>query len=357
MKKDKLHFNLRRVDSYNKPFNFIISEREAGKSTALLNKAYKLFKKKHQQTIIIRRRVVDITELYVNSIARSINFFLPKDKQIEITFKKGNIKDGTVEVYIGDVQFLLIIALSIDISRAKSCICPNPGMIIYDEFICNNRGGEKYLEQEAFRFKEIYNTYQRYAVMNHHRLKCYFSGNPYSLYNPYFSDLDVNTLRLKPGVFIAEKNYVIYCYRIKEALRKVILRRNPLYQFDESYKRYAFYGQAVNDQQFIVVPKRPEGFYLRYVFRLSNKYLHVWSNNTSEDNWNDCKYYIECLNDTESSKKIYAIDFNNLVQNTNLLNPQLRFLFFRLKSAIQTREVTYNNVEAGYLTEQLYSCI
>lgn len=30
MKKDKLHFNFRKVDSYNKVFNFVISEREAG---------------------------------------------------------------------------------------------------------------------------------------------------------------------------------------------------------------------------------------------------------------------------------------------------------------------------------------
>lgn len=275
MKKDKLHFNTRRIDSYNKDFNFVISERESGKSTALLNKAYLLFKKKKQQTIIIRRRVVDITELYVNSIARSINFFLPEDKQIEITFKKGNIKDGTVEVYIGEEQFLLIIALSIDVSRAKSCICKNPGMIIFDEFICNNRGGEKYLNDEAFRFKEIYNTYQRYAIMNRHKLKCYFAGNPYSLYNPYFSDKDVDTLALKPGAFIVGPDYIVYCYRTNEKLKKLILERNPLYKFDEAYKRYAFDGLAVNDSQFILDPKRPERFNLRYVFRINNRYLQI----------------------------------------------------------------------------------
>lgn len=355
MKKDKLHISLRRVDSYDKPFNFIISEREAGKSSAILTKAYKLFKKKHRTTLIIRRLIADITDTYINDCAKVINKFLPKDKQIQLDFKKGSIKEGVVDVFVAGKHFLRIIALSNPMSRIKSTMIKNPAMIVFDEFICNNRAGEKYIDNEAFKFKEIYNTYQREC--HGYILKCYFMGNPYSLYNPYFSDLDVNTLELKPGAFIVQRNYVIYCYRIKDKLREAILKRNPLYQFDESYKRYAFYGLAVNDTQFIISATRPDGFYLRYIFRMSNKYLHVWSNSSQDDYWANTKYYIECLSEPESTKRIYAIDFNNLVSNTNLLTPQLRFLFLRLKTSIATRAVTYNNIEAGYLTEQLYSCI
>lgn len=353
MRKDKLHISLRRVDSYNKPFNFIISEREAGKSSAILTKAYKMFKKKHRTTLIIRRLIADITETYINDCAKVINKFLPKEKQIEISFKKGSIKEGVVDVFIGDETFLRIIALSNPMSRIKSTMIKNPAMIIFDEFICNNRAGEKYLDQEAFKFKEIYNTYQREC--HGYILKCYFMGNPYSLYNPYFSDLDVNTLELHPGAFICAKNYVIYCYRIKDKLREAILKRNPLYQFDESYKKYAFYGQAVNDSQFIIVPKRPEKFYLRYVFRINNKYLHVWSNSDNDYLYN-VKYYLEVMNSTETNR-VYAIDFNNLVQNTSLVTAQLKCLFIRLKQAISTRTVSFNNIEAGYLSEALYTCI
>lgn len=273
MRKDKLHISLRKVDSYNKPFNFIISEREAGKSSAILTKAYKVFKKKHRTSIIIRRLIADITETYINDCSKVINKFLPKDKQIAFEYKRGNIKEGVVDVFIDNRHFLRIIALSNPMSRIKSTIIRNPGMIIFDEFICNNRAGEKYLDNEAFKFKEIYNTYQREC--NGYILKCYFMGNPYSLYNPYFSDLDVNTLELQPGAFICAKNYVISCYRIKDELREAILKRNPLYQFDESYKRYAFYGLAVNDQNFIIQPHRPEKFTLRYIFRLNNRYLHI----------------------------------------------------------------------------------
>lgn len=44
IERDKLHYNTTKIDGYNLPFNFIISEREAGKSTAIvLDKIYKAF--------------------------------------------------------------------------------------------------------------------------------------------------------------------------------------------------------------------------------------------------------------------------------------------------------------------------
>ena len=354
MKKDKLHFNFCKVDSYNRCFNFIISEREAGKSTAILWKAYIQFKKNHKTTIIIRRLIADITETYIQDTAKVINKFLSKDKQITLEFKKGSIKDGVVDVYCEGKHFLRVIALSNPMSRIKSTMVKNPAMIVFDEFICNNRAGEKYIDQEAFKFKEIYNTYQREC--HGYILKCYFLGNPYSLYNPYFSDLEVNTFDLKPGAFIVGKNYIISCYKIKQALKDLILKRNPLYQFDESYKRYAFDGLAVNDSQFIIDINRPQKFFLRYVFRVNNRYLHIWCNN-SDDYKIDCRYYIEVLRDTESTKKIFAIDFNNLVANTRLITVPLKVLFARLKQAIATRQCIFNSIEAGYLTEAIYGCI
>jgi hypothetical protein len=42
MKLDNLHYSFTKIDGYNKPFNFIISEREAGKSTALWLKIYRM---------------------------------------------------------------------------------------------------------------------------------------------------------------------------------------------------------------------------------------------------------------------------------------------------------------------------
>ena len=51
--RDNIHFSSRKIDSYNLPFNFIISEREAGKSTAVwLDKSYKAFKENGETTFV-----------------------------------------------------------------------------------------------------------------------------------------------------------------------------------------------------------------------------------------------------------------------------------------------------------------
>lgn len=69
MYKDKIHYTPRRIDSYNKPFNFITSEREAGKTTSVIAfKLYKAWYHEHRPSIILRRNIVDITETYITDL-------------------------------------------------------------------------------------------------------------------------------------------------------------------------------------------------------------------------------------------------------------------------------------------------
>lgn len=361
MKKDHLHFTLRRVDSYNFPWNYIISEREAGKSTAIWNKVYKEFKTKNRTAIIIRRRINDITDIYINDIAESINTFLPEDKQIKFIFKKGSIKEGVVDVYIEDKRIFRVIALSNPMSRIKSLVLTNPGILVFDEFICNTRCQEKYLDNEAFKLKEIYNTFNRKAREQGYFIKCYFLGNPYSLYNPYFADKNVDTLQLKPGAFIVnkEQKYIVYCYRIKEELKKEILANNPLYIMDESYKRYAFDGISINDTNFIINSKQPDGYRLKYIFRINHRYLGVYvDSRTRETVGYDCgKYWIAIIDYTGENRRIFAVDFDNLIHGSQLMTTDMRAIGWKLKYAIARRDVSYQNIESGYLTEEVYSIL
>ena len=58
IKRDNIHYSTRKIDGYNLPFNFVISERELGKSTTIiLDKIYKPFKERGETTIVIRRNV------------------------------------------------------------------------------------------------------------------------------------------------------------------------------------------------------------------------------------------------------------------------------------------------------------
>lgn len=349
--RDNIHYNTRRIDGYNLPFNFIISEREAGKSTAIwLDKAYKSFKEHGQTTLVIRRKVVHITKAYIDDIEQIINKFT--DDHVVFEYPLSSIKDGIVDIKIKDKRFMRICALSVDITALKSLVLRDLKNIIFDEFICNGRFGEKYLKDESTKFMEVYNTFRRESA----NLKCFFMGNPYSLFNPYFMFFNIPTSKLKRGSIISDgKSYVVECYQISDELRAKILKENPLYQFDNAYTKYAFEGINVNDENIIILPKCPENYSLLYIFKASGKYIGVFRNNLYFCD-GEIRYYCQFIAPETISKRrdIIAFDFEELVQNTIMLSPEERMKFQKIKDAMRKRMIAFSSIECYYLTEEIY---
>lgn len=353
MKQDNIHYNLNKLLSYNKTFNFVISSREAGKTTACWLYAYKLLRVKNKTTIVIRRLIADITDTYISDIENVINKFQDDDKQIKLIYKKGSIKDGIVdvEVSIGDAEpipFFRVIALSNPMMRIKSLMYPNLGLILFDEFICNTRLGEKYLNNEVFKFKELFNTFQRESK----QLRCIFMGNPYSLYNPYFTWIEVNTKNIYEGSFQVGNTWVVECYKLTDELKEFILSRNPLYQFDDSYTQYAFDGRAVNDKQIRILEKLPEHYSLRYVFYIEGKKLCIYRNDELDpDNW----YWVGIDdNYTSTRRDIITFDYNTLIEGTILINNEDKKIFRLIKNGFRFRRMQFKSIQESYLFEQIY---
>lgn len=351
MIRDNLHFNFRTIDGYNKPFNFVISEREAGKSTAMwLDKVYIPFQKSGATSLIIRRRVVDITDTFITDIENIINKFI--QTPINLSYNKSSIKDGIVNVYVNESLMCRIVALSIPVSRLKSLILLNIQAILFDEFICALHLGERYLKGEAFKFKELYNTFQR----ENPKIKTYFMGNPYSLFNPYFLDFGIDTKKLKQGVILSGNNYVVQCYQICEDLKKMILGRNALYQFDDAYTKYAFDGSNIEDQA-IKLGTKPNNFQLKLILKIENKYLTLWQNNYYEDMCDKFHVQVENKNIYSKNRNTYVLDFNEMIERTMLLSKEDHFKFLDFKSAVERRRVTFSTIEAYYLAMELYANI
>ena len=350
IKRDLIHFNCRKIDGYNLPFNFIISEREAGKSTAIwLDKAYKSFAENGSTTLVVRRKVVHITKAYIDDIAQIINKFT--DDKVIFQYSQSSLKEGIVDIYINEKRFMRVVALSIDITALKSLVLRDLKYIVFDEFICNQRFGEKYLKDEATKFMEVYNTFRRESE----NLKCYFMGNPYSLFNPYFMFFNVNTAKIKRGSILTDKkSYVIQCYEITSELRAKILEENPLYQFDNSYTKYAFEGQNINDLNIIIREKIPPNFKLLYVFKSANKYIGLYRNTFWSEN--DILYYAEFINGNKISKRrdIICFDFEELVERVVMLSPDERYKFQKIKDAMRKRLIAFNSIECYYLLEEIY---
>lgn len=334
---------------YNLPFNAIISPREAGKSTEWMSDAWNLFKQGYT-SLIIRRHVNSISVAYIESIRFVINKFY--DEEVRFQYTKGELKEGIVYIYIQKKLFACICALSKDIADIKSIVLPNIGRIYFDEFIVNPKFKEKYLHGEADKFKDVYNTFYRETNT---KLKCFFIGNPYSLYNPYFSWWGVDTSKLKEGALIRGKNWIVWCYALTEELKQYILSRNPLYEFDDSYTRYGFHGKAVADENAKIIPMLPQNYYLEYVFRINDKFVEVYKNqyiNDLED-----KFFCQVTNQIGKNRTAFAFDFTQLVDRTALISRDDKFRFRRLKSAMQRNNVYYQTIEVYYLLLEIYNYI
>lgn len=360
MKRDDLHFNFRKIDGYDKDFNAVISEREAGKTTAMWNKVYLAYKKYGYRTLVIRRRIADITDVYIEDIAEVINKFIDnEDELVKLHYKQAGIKQGIVNVYIVNDKgeedlFCRVVGLSNPMSRIKSLIVRRLKYIVFDEFICNTKLGEKYLENEAFKFNELYNTFQREAFDEGIRLKCYFMGNPYSTYNPYFADWNVNFDEIKPGCLIIGDTYAIEAYQILPELRNKILERNPLYKFDNSYKEYAFNGVAINDKDILLVQKQPENYSLRFFMKIGEEYVKIFRNNFYDPEA-EYNYWIGKSNKKELFKnQSFCFDINDLASGTQMWNNESRMKFEMFKYALGSRLVAFQDIEIAYLVNNLY---
>lgn len=348
-KRDNIHYSFRKVDGYKKPNVFVISAREAGKSTAVwLDKSYKKFKDKGQTTLVIRRNIVSITNAYIDSIFKIIRKFNPDD-ELEVHYQRGALKEGIVDVKVNGVTYLLIVALSVSIDRIKSLVLENIGVIIFDEFIVNKAFGEKYLSKEIDRFKEVYNTFYRESEET---LVTYFLGNPYSLYNPYFLHYGVDITKLKPGIILSGDTWVVECYELTQELKDYILSRNPLYQFDDSYTRYAFNGEAVNDMNVRLLTTPPPQFGLQFVVRMEGKLIGFFFNKNVKSEKDD---YFHCRFMDSTKREVICFDFGELVDGAVLWNTRSdRWIFEMFKIAMRTRRVTFGDINVYNLCEQIY---
>ena len=364
--KDNLHFEKRQVDSYGKPFNLIVSEREAGKSTTRTN-LYSLNFQHEGTWIALRRQIADCTETYISDIEKILNKF--SYVPVRLLYKTSDIKNGIIDVYAAEVEigfdedgkqeeifhnkrlFFRVLGMSNPMSRIKSLMMPNLDGFVFDEYICNTALGEKYLTQEAFRFKEIFNTFQREARKP---LKCYFFGNPYSVFNPFHTWLGIDTRKIRAGALIVGKNYVMQCYKIKPELKEQILKRNPLYEFDDAYRKYAFDGLAVNDLRIPILREKPSGAFLAFVLRAEGTWLGVYRLPPNlEDRY---AYLVDNIEwNKDYKRKVFCFDFNNMESNTLLIQKVLRDKLAYFKFAIANNLVAYSRVDNSYLIEYIYN--
>ena len=367
MKRDQhLHFRWNHALSHHKVWNFAIGERESGKSVDSWFLLWNAFHYHKRPSIVLRRRTADITSAYIEDTANVLNKFL--EEPIQLLYMKGDIKQGIVDVKLGkanvaynwkEIQqmptFFRVISLSTPMSRIKSLMLKDVKYIFDDEFICNLRAGEKYLTaDEYFLIKEIYTTYNREASTP---IRIIAAGNPYSVYTPLFMGLNIDTSKLKPGAFIVGPNYIVDCFQVPEELKKQILANNPMYEFDDSYRRYAFSGEAINDQNIRIHKTEPRGFKLKFVFKMGKDFISIHRGKAADFSFWVCKHGSDWLSKVGKRRKIIVFNFGDMIEGSVKFNPEMIVNMAQLKQAMERREITFNCIDAQYMLEDIYSMI
>lgn len=337
----------------------VFSEREAGKSTLMVKLIYEHFRKTGLPSIVIRRRSADITEQYLYDTFVTIPKKFTDGQCPEAQYTKGNIQNGMVDIKLCGKIFCRVIALSSPLMRLKSACLIGLKFMMLDEAVINVRQGEKWLDDEAFRLKELYTTYNRECYQKDKGKSIIFIafGNPYSYYTPLIADWMVNINLLHPGAILTGDIWYVECYQICEELKQKIMRENPLFRNNSIYTDYAMKGIAVNDSNLRIIDKQPKNFPLQYCFRLHGKTVGIYR---GWDDELDLHYWVSIIDASTVSKRrdIICYDFGDMLNEAKtVLGQRGKKDFALLKQSVRYRQIAHRSAEEANLTEELYQLL
>lgn len=361
--RDNIHYNVSEDDGYNVPIVCVLSPREPGKTTSImLDKIYKGFKKDGLPAVVCVNQQADITEAYLASFEEQINEF----KGYEIHTKYSKSSANTVSIIREkdtDKPFVYIIPFSAPKTRLKRLVLGKVSCMWYDECNVDVTIGEKWPDDIANKWNELYTTLARKNYPD--KLRFYMTGNFYTRYNPLLVYLGVDCNKLEIGKKLLTKktktvngklldySTLVDCYQLKPELREYILAHNPGYSFDDTYQKY-FEGKAIGDVGVPIDEKQPNGYSLKSVFKVSGRYLYIYKG------WDDSglsKYWLKATDQAPGKRRdIWIVDLKDM-QSDTFLAKSFKRMFDSLKMAISRSEVSFSSPEAFYFMQQIYSVL
>lgn len=353
---DNIHFSLSKVDGFQKDFNLIFGIREDGKTASMAIKAIPKLRKYGATPTYYVRQVNQVNEYYIESLRNNWNKWLKHP--INFYYRQKELDNGMAWLYLDQQKkcpAINIVSLAKKTDVLKSVMMKRPGDMYLDEFILDVRGGSKYCPAEVFKVKETYSTYYReWKNAGVPRPRFYGFGNPYSLYNPYFCELNIDTKKIKvPGATQIVGNWLVMHHKISPELLEFIKKTNPLFNLEDEYAKYAYGGEAINDMNVRIVEKRPNDFGLDFCFYANHKTFGVYSNFDCDE----MDYWIGELLDTGKRRTVFSLNFGDLIEGSALISSRDRILLGNLKSSMGARRVGFQTLEANYLMEEVYKLL
>lgn len=326
-----MYWDITKTLSHNCLFNFVIGMRGAGKTYGALKYAMQHYlnareRGREWQFLYVRRMKTELQKL---TIARGGRLFRAVQKE----FPERDLKAESNVLYCDDQICGYAQPLS-TASILKSDAFPDVQMIIFDEFIIDNRGTYHYLKDEVQKFLDLYET-----VARGRDVVCVFLSNAVSVTNPYFDYFHLD--KPKHGSFQKfgkSRDILVESVEVPDlAELKKDTRFGHLIENTE-YSDYAYDNEWLLDNTDFIEQKTQRSHYY-LTLRYKDAYIGVW--------YDPLQWLFFVSNDADLDfKRVYSVTTDDHKPNMLLMKTAKRQGFLSsLIEAYGAGAVRYESVK------------
>ena len=326
-----IYWDIKRPLSYNCLWNFILGMRGGGKTYGSLKwciEQHLEHKKKGEnwQFMYVRRMKSELEKLTISRGGRIFN-------AVQKEFPTHDLKAES-NVLTCDKE---ICGYGVPLSTAsilKSDAFPDVKVIIFDEFIIDNRGTYHYLKDEVTKFLDLYET-----VARGRDVIVFFLSNAVSVANPYFDYFHLDKPRNGDIQRFGQSKQILVQNFVSQALsvQKKQSRFGQIINGTE-YSSYAYDNEWLLDNTDFIEHKTQRCHY--YVtLRYNGNWLGVWMDS---ETW---VFYISNDVDLQFPHK-YSVTTDDHKPNLMLFNAARKLGFMKkLMDAYQLGAVRYETIK------------
>lgn len=288
-------YDINKTLSYNCLFNFVIGSRGCGKTYGAKKQVIKDFTKKGEQFVYLRRyqeELEETAESYFNDIILNNEF-----PDCTIEYKNG-------KYFVNDQIAGYAMALT-KAKSYKSISFPQVYTIIFDEFLLEENGFNRYLKNEVKQFLSFYMSIDRYRGC-----KVLFLANSVTMINPYTLYFD---LKLPYGSNVVRKGEIL----LQLVQDDQFIKERKQTRFGKiiegtDFADYAIENKFITDNKNFIMKKTEKSQYY-FTFIYNGETFGVWID------YKAGKIFVS-ENVDHSFRLVYSVTVADHSPNTMLLN-------------------------------------
>ena len=339
---NKMHENIVNLMSYGAILNFIIDNRNSGKTTQFKKRALKRALKHHTLTVWCRRFENEFKECkreFLND-----KFFKVLEKDYKNKFKREDFKINGNYAYYKNIPFVYFIYVA-KAKADKGIDAENIDTIVYDEFMTDDAKYNYYRGDEVKDFFTIFFTKKRtHADGTQSNIYIYMLGNRDSFTNPYYTYFGLPALDL---TFTGIKTYRDGSIAVMQ-LNTPVLENKTVYDKklsallkNTSIEKYLNGGYLSSENMTFYKTPKTAIIYAQFDFGYSLS-IYVDKN----------KFYAQ--KSIDKKRIVFTKKPNSKYKNNYVLDASNKKLFEKLINAYKTNQLYYDNEHTYYYTIKIF---